>query len=306
MVLLFKVLRRPLSAAAGRAVSFPHWIEAVAPTLKPPVANKLLFGDGQLKVMVVGGPNQRKDYHLQDGEELFLQLTGDMRLDVVEQGRFKEVAIPEGCAFLLPPRVPHSPQRFEGSVGIVFEREHLLNERDGLRWYTDNTPGGSAEAVGVQYEEYFHCTDLGNQLKPIIERFNARAPDATPVVEPEPPTTPDGEVATTAPVVIEDWLADQRRRLASAGAVVSFLCGAEFHSEVRFGPLSTASLGLVDRECFLWQSRGTSELTTKGADGPVVLNQGDMYLRPVGVEMDLTVFEGGEVMLVHNATVTAK
>jgi hypothetical protein len=47
----------------------------------------LLFGAGQLKVMVVGGPNARRDFHVERGEELFLQLEGDMALEVFERGR---------------------------------------------------------------------------------------------------------------------------------------------------------------------------------------------------------------------------
>lgn len=27
-------------------------------------------GDGQLKIMFIGGPNQRKDYHIEEGEEV--------------------------------------------------------------------------------------------------------------------------------------------------------------------------------------------------------------------------------------------
>ena len=52
---------------AVQAVNLDAWLEEHGPSLKPPVANKLLF-EGDLKVMVVGGPNQRRDYHLQEGE----------------------------------------------------------------------------------------------------------------------------------------------------------------------------------------------------------------------------------------------
>ncbi len=35
--------------------------------------------------------------------------------------------------FLLPGRIPHSPQRQADTVGLVIERERLDEERDGLR-----------------------------------------------------------------------------------------------------------------------------------------------------------------------------
>ena len=46
-------------------LEFAKYIAEVGPTLQPPVSNKMLFGDGFLKVMIVGGPNARMDYHLQ-------------------------------------------------------------------------------------------------------------------------------------------------------------------------------------------------------------------------------------------------
>jgi hypothetical protein len=98
-------------AVLSSSIDFDAWLDRIRPLLKPPVANKMLYGsDSSLKVMVVGGPNQRSDYHLQEGEELFLQLKGDLRIDVVEHGRFRTVLVPEGHMYVLPRRVPHSPQ----------------------------------------------------------------------------------------------------------------------------------------------------------------------------------------------------
>ena len=60
-----------MSTAASQTlqpvVEFDEFVKRVGPTLAPPVANKLIFGDGFLKVMMVGGPNTRRDYHLQVG-----------------------------------------------------------------------------------------------------------------------------------------------------------------------------------------------------------------------------------------------
>jgi 3-hydroxyanthranilate 3,4-dioxygenase len=54
--------------------------------------------------MVVGGPNQRGDFHVEDGEELFFQLEGDMVLRVEERGALRDVRIREGECLLLPGR----------------------------------------------------------------------------------------------------------------------------------------------------------------------------------------------------------
>jgi len=99
-------------------------------------------------------------------------IQGDMTLNVIECGIPRSIPIREGEVFLLPPRVPHSPQREADTIGLVLERERLPAEQDGLRWYV---PGSST----VLYQEWFHCTDLGTQLKPVIERFFASEQCAT-------------------------------------------------------------------------------------------------------------------------------
>jgi len=102
------------------------------------VGNKLLFQDSDLIVMAVGGPNSRKDFHHDPGEELFLQLEGDIVLRVALNGRITDMPIHEGELFLLPPEIPHSPQRPAGTVGIVVERRRRADELDGFSWYCEN------------------------------------------------------------------------------------------------------------------------------------------------------------------------
>jgi 3-hydroxyanthranilate 3,4-dioxygenase len=43
-------------------------------------------------------------------QELFYQVKGDMVLKVIEKGKKKDVVIKEGEAYILPSRIPHSPQ----------------------------------------------------------------------------------------------------------------------------------------------------------------------------------------------------
>ena len=140
------------------------WIEAHRDLLKPPVGNQLLWEDTELIVMIVGGPNARKDYHVDEGEEFFFQLEGDIVLKVIEEGEFKEIPIQEGDVFLLPPCVPHSPQRPANTVGLVLERQRKQGELDGFQWYCEH-------CGNKLYEEFFQLTHIVTQLPPLFERF---------------------------------------------------------------------------------------------------------------------------------------
>jgi 3-hydroxyanthranilate 3,4-dioxygenase len=142
------------------------WIDEHRHLLKPPVGNALIWKDTEFTVMVVGGPNQRKDFHIEDGEEFFYQIEGDIVVRVIENGQLRDVPIREGEIFLLPAGVPHSPQRPEGTVGLVIERRRAASEIDHLRWYCER-------CAAVLHDAAFHCVDLGTQLKPVIEQFYA-------------------------------------------------------------------------------------------------------------------------------------
>ena len=149
-------------------IDFPKWIEEHRHLLKPPVGNKCIY-DGDFIVMVVGGPNQRTDYHWDEGPEWFYQLEGEMVLRVQEdydgtRGTVRDIPIRAGEIFLLPPRVPHSPQRAPESIGLVIERRRLPHEDDGLLWFCENCN----EKV---YEEYFHLHDIETDFPPVFDRF---------------------------------------------------------------------------------------------------------------------------------------
>jgi 3-hydroxyanthranilate 3,4-dioxygenase len=120
------------------------WIEDNRDLLKPPVGNKNLYKEaGDYIVMVVGGPNARKDYHYNESEELFFQIEGDVTVRIQENGQAKDIQIKEGEMFLLPAGIPHSPIRGENTVGLVIERVRKGTElMDGLFWFCEkcNTP----------------------------------------------------------------------------------------------------------------------------------------------------------------------
>ncbi len=146
---------------------FHSWIEENRHLLKPPVGAKKVFENAEFIIMVVGGPNARKEYHINEGEEFFWMLEGDMILKVVDDGEFKDVRIREGEIFLLPGGVPHSPQRLENTVGLVVERPRFGEEKDGMRWYCEN-----ADCREVLHETFFKVENFLAQMTAAIEHVN--------------------------------------------------------------------------------------------------------------------------------------
>jgi 3-hydroxyanthranilate 3,4-dioxygenase len=150
--------------AIAPAFNFKKWIDEHRHLLKPPVGNVQVWEDSEFIVMVVGGPNSRKDYHFNEGEEFFFQLEGDVVVKIIDEGQPRDIHIREGDIFLLPPRTPHSPQRGPNTVGLVIERKREKKELDGFLWYCEN--------CGAKvYEEYEYVTDIVKQLPPIFDRF---------------------------------------------------------------------------------------------------------------------------------------
>ncbi|MFT3762206.1 MAG: 3-hydroxyanthranilate 3,4-dioxygenase [Pseudoxanthomonas sp.] len=146
-------------------IDFRAWIDEHRHLLKPPVGNKCIYA-GDFIVMVVGGPNARTDYHWDEGPEWFYQLEGEMVLRIQEDGAVRDIPIRAGEIFLLPPRVPHSPQRMPDSVGLVIERKRLAHENDGLIWYCER-------CNEKLYEEYFPLKNIETDFPPVFERFYA-------------------------------------------------------------------------------------------------------------------------------------
>lgn len=140
-----------------------QWIDDNRDLLKPPVGNKNLYKEaGDFIVMVVGGPNARKDYHFNESEELFYQLEGDIVVRIQEDGKAREIPIKQGELFLLPAGVPHSPIRGENTVGLVIERVRRDTDMlDGLYWFCEN----------CNHELKHYRFKLDNIEKDFIPRF---------------------------------------------------------------------------------------------------------------------------------------
>ena len=142
-----------------------QWISENKHLLKPPVGNKNLYVEAEdFIVMIVGGPNSRKDYHYNETEELFYQLKGDIVVKTQQNGKMVEVKIKEGEMFLLPPKTPHSPIRPENSIGLVIERKRESQHKDGLMWFSET-------ANELLYEEYFQLTNIEKDFLPVFKKF---------------------------------------------------------------------------------------------------------------------------------------
>lgn len=147
------------------AFNFKKWIDENRHLLKPPVGNKVVWKDREFIVMVVGGPNARTDFHVNQSEEFFYQLEGNMVLKVLDTDKkIKDVSITAGDIFLLPPNTPHSPQREAGSIGLVIERRRRDQEIDGLQWYCE-------KCNSKLYEEFFKLTNIETQFPEVFERY---------------------------------------------------------------------------------------------------------------------------------------
>src|SRR6476469_8083418 len=108
--------------AIRRPFNLKKWIDENRGMLKPPVGNKNLYAEaGDYIVMIVAGPNARKDYHFNETEELYYQLEGDIVVKIQEDGKAVEISIKEGDMFLLPGNTPHSPIRPANTIGLVIE-----------------------------------------------------------------------------------------------------------------------------------------------------------------------------------------
>ena len=145
-------------------INFRKWIEDNRHLLKPPVGNKEVYEEGEFIIMVVGGPNARKDYHYNETPEFFYQIEGDMVLKIKDGDEFKDIPIKEGEIYLLPAKVPHSPQRFANTVGLVVEQKREAYHTDALEWYCEN-------CGELLFRDTFNMKNIVSELPPLMNRF---------------------------------------------------------------------------------------------------------------------------------------
>ena len=148
------------------AFNLQQWVEENRELLKPPVGNKNLYPLSEdYIIMVVGGPNARKDFHYNESEEFFFQLEGSIYVDIQVERERKRITLNPGDMFLLPAKVPHSPVRSENSIGLVVEKKRKATEvKDGLLWYCEN-------CNEKLYETYFELTNIEIDFLPRFKHF---------------------------------------------------------------------------------------------------------------------------------------
>jgi len=156
------MIRRPFNLKA--------WIDENRDLLKPPVGNKNLYTEaGDYIVMIVGGPNARKDYHYNETEELFYQVEGDIEVGIQEDGKAVTIPIREGEMFLLPAGVPHQPRRGANTVGLVIEVKRADREmKDGLLWFCE-------KCNHKLHETYFVLENIEKDFIPRFREFYGSA-----------------------------------------------------------------------------------------------------------------------------------
>lgn len=148
-----------------RPFNLQKWIDEHRQELKPPVGNRNLYKDaGDYIVMIVAGPNARKDYHFNETEELFYQLEGDINVRIQEDGKAVDIPIKAGEMFLLPGNTPHSPSRSEGSIGLVIECKRTATEKDGLLWFCE-------KCNNKLHETYFPLDNIEKDFLPRFKEF---------------------------------------------------------------------------------------------------------------------------------------
>ncbi|XP_075451872.1 3-hydroxyanthranilate 3,4-dioxygenase isoform X3 [Ascaphus truei] len=227
--------------------------------------------NNQLKVMFVGGPNQRKDYHIEEGEELFYQLKGAMCLKIIENGNHKNVHIKEGEMFLLPARIPHSPQRYVDTVGLVIERRRTETEIDNLRYYVE-------DSTEVLYEKWFDCEDLGKQLVPIMNKFFNSKQYQTG--KPDPDQPPEkmpfslNTMKVMEPFSFQNWL-DKYRMKINENKYFRFFADS-FETKVVIYGSGESEQSKTNTNVWIWQLEGTSFVTLDGKT--LKLTTGDSLL----------------------------
>jgi 3-hydroxyanthranilate 3,4-dioxygenase len=156
-----------MTATIPPTINFSGWIEENRHLLKPPVGNKTMTVGDDFLVQIVGGPNQRTDFHVDPYEEWFYQVKGNIHVNLMLDGTAQTVHIRQGETWLLPGNTPHSPQRpEEGSIGLVIERIRKEGTLEKFQWYCP-------DCQALVHEVELQVRDIVADLPPVFAAFYA-------------------------------------------------------------------------------------------------------------------------------------
>ena len=142
------------------------WITENSAAFEPPVSNKQVWRDSDHIFMVIRGPNARSDFHVDPFDEIFMQLRGSVRVDLMIDGERISRWIHEGEVMLVPAFMPHSPLRPADTWGLVIERPRAPDELDALVWYCD--------ICGEEFRRVeFAMADIEVQLGDALRNYNS-------------------------------------------------------------------------------------------------------------------------------------
>jgi 3-hydroxyanthranilate 3,4-dioxygenase len=113
---------------------------------------RVIWQDSDFIAFVTRGPNRRKDYHINPGDEIFYQLEGELNLHYIEHDKRELAVLKAGDLFLLPRKMPHSPRRADGSWTLVVERTRAREEIDRFIWPCENC-GNNLYETAVRFDD---------------------------------------------------------------------------------------------------------------------------------------------------------
>jgi 3-hydroxyanthranilate 3,4-dioxygenase len=113
---------------------------------------RVIWQNSDFIAFVTRGPNRRKDYHINPGDEIFYQLEGELNLHYFKDNQHQLAVLKTGDIFLLPKNVPHSPRRADGSWTYVVERVRGKKEIDRFIWPCENC-GNQLYETEVRFDD---------------------------------------------------------------------------------------------------------------------------------------------------------
>ncbi|ESO09044.1 hypothetical protein HELRODRAFT_185387 [Helobdella robusta] len=260
-----------------QVINVQKWLNVNRDKFLPPVANHFMHDDGQLTVMFVGGPNDRTDYHIQCGEEFFYQLRGQALLKLMVRGQPRDIFLREGDIFLLPKRIPHSPQRFVDTMGLVLERKRAAREIDVLRFYTMKS--GRPE---ILYQDSFHWDNAKTDMAACLERYSKSEQCKTGNIVPglifDTPLTVNVVSDVTEPFSLFQWIYSREDEINANGKLEIFDTNLYKYEILVFGQ-GKQEHGSEEAQIWLYQLVGSSKIITD--EQMFKLSKQDSLLLPI-------------------------